>query len=87
MTGIEELERCFLPLDRREPPKTSFLRVIGRDKEGRVAALLDRFRPLAQSGGACLRDGIRNPTDGEIARFYGAVDRQVPSAPGRWSGT
>ena len=73
MTGIEELERCFLPLDGREPPEPCFFRIIGRDGAGRIPALLERCRSQARLDGAWIRDGIPNPGEPEIARFLDAV--------------
>ncbi len=66
----ERLERCFLPLDRRNPPESYFFRVIGRDRAGKAAALLDRYAALAQERGACFREGIPNPGERETARFF-----------------
>lgn len=81
MTGIEELERCFLPLDGREPPEPCFFRIIGRDGAGRIPALLERCRSQARLDGAWIRDGIPNPGEPEIARFLDAVGPQF--APNR----
>ena len=69
MTDIQLLEACFLPLDRRTPSRSLFFRIIGRDAEGRIPALVDRFRTLAEANGASL-EGLPNPREEEINRFY-----------------
>ncbi len=74
MANTQELERCFLPLDRREPPQPCFVRIIGRF-DG-LETLLTRYEQLARPCGACFQDGIPNPTEGEISRFYAAVGQQ-----------
>ena len=61
MTGIDRMENCFLPLNQRAPSSPSFLRVIGRDGQGRTTALLQKFYQLTQNGGLYLPRGIANP--------------------------
>lgn len=69
MNEIKDLEICFLPLDRRTPPQPCFFRIIGRDAEGKLAALLARYRAAADKEGAVL-EGLNNPREEEIRRFY-----------------
>ena len=76
MTGIDRMENCFLPLNQRAPSSPSFLRVIGRDGQGRTTALLQKFYQLTQNGGLYLPSGIANPTEPETARFFEAVGAQ-----------
>lgn len=76
MAGIDRLEQCFLPLDRRDTPESCFFRIIGRDAQGEILARLNRYYQLAQTGGASLQNGIGNPTGTETGRFYDAVGRQ-----------
>lgn len=81
MTGITCLEDCFLPLSRRVPPTTRFYRVIGRDGGGKIMAFLTKYRALAQGTGQCIQDGIPNPTEPEIQRFFTGVGAQFTLTP------
>lgn len=69
MTDIQLLESSFLPLDRRTPPQPCFFSIIGRDAAGRIPALAERYRAAARDGGASLQ-GLANPREDEIKRFY-----------------
>lgn len=69
MTDIQLLEACLLPLNRRTPPQPCFFRIIGRDAKGRIPALVEQYRILAEKDGANL-SGLPNPREEEISRFY-----------------
>lgn len=80
-TQRHPLERCFLPLDQRTPPGPCFFRVIGRDAQGVTERHLTKFQQMASSGGLCLQDGLDNPSEPEISRFYQVVGESW-AAPG-----
>lgn len=76
MIGMDSLEICFLPLDQRDPPRSRFFRIIGRDVQGSTLSKLTKYYKETQSGGFYILDGIPNPTEPEIARFFDAVGSQ-----------
>lgn len=63
----------YLPVSQRTPPKPCFLRVIGRDAAGESARFLSQVHTLADRNGVYLKDGVANPTEPEIRRFYDLV--------------
>lgn len=76
MIGINSLEICFLPLDRRDPPSSCFFRIIGHDSQGSILTLLKKYYKLVQSSGIYILDGIPNPAEPETARFFAAAGSQ-----------
>ncbi len=80
MTDIQYLEACFLPLDRRTPSRPVFFRIIGRDAEGRIPALVERYQTQAKSNGVSL-EGLPNPREAEIKRFYQEAGSQFALEP------
>lgn len=81
MTGNIRLEAYLLPVSRRTPPEPQFLRVIGYDRQGTTLTYLKKIYALTSRQGLYIRDGIPNPTEAEIQRFYGAVGEQFTFSP------
>ena len=73
MSSSHPLGQCFLPVEQRVPQSARFYRVIGRDAGGAVLADLHAFYQLTRSEGLYIPDGIDNPVESEITRFYSAV--------------
>ncbi len=65
--------QCLLPVEQRVPQSARFYRVIGRDAGGAVLADLHAFYQLTRSEGLYIPDGIDNPVESEITRFYSTV--------------
>ncbi len=77
MTGnTSQLEDCLLPLSRRTPPSPRFFRVIGYDQQGKILNDLNKIGALARDGGAYLQNGLANPVEPEIQRFFREVGEQ-----------
>lgn len=75
MADAQNLEACFLPIEQRTPPQSCFFRVIGRDAQGKIPALLERFQAQAKAGGVVLQNGLRNPAEPEITQLYTITGR------------
>ena len=73
MSSSHPLGQCLLPVEQRVPQSARFYRVIGRDAGGAVLADLHAFYQLTRSEGLYIPDGIDNPVESEITRFYSTV--------------
>lgn len=73
MTGSARLEDYFLPLSRRTPSEARFVRVIGYDRQGTILSYLKKIYALTRGQGVYRKDGISNPTEPEIQRFFQEV--------------
>ena len=73
MSSSHPLGQCFLPVEQRVPQSARFYCVIGRDAGGAVLADLQAFYQLTRSEGLYIPDGIDNPVESEITRFYSTV--------------
>ena len=74
MTGNASLlEDCLLPLSRRTPSVTRFYRVIGYDRQETILTELKQIYALTNRGGIYLQNGLSNPTEPEIQRFFREV--------------
>ena len=74
MTGNASLlEDCLLPLSRRTPSVTRFYRVIGYDRQETILTELKQIYALTNRGGIYLQNGLANPTEPEIQRFFREV--------------
>ncbi|MCI8493808.1 YceG family protein [Anaerotruncus sp.] len=73
MSSSHPLGQCFLPVEQRVPQSARFYCVIGRDAGGAVLADLQAFYQLTRSEGLYILDGIDNPVESEITRFYNTV--------------
>lgn len=77
MSSNHPLGQCFLPIEQRVPQSARFFCVIGRDAEGAVLADLQTFYQLTRSEGLYIPNGIDNPAESEITRFFGTVGERL----------